>query len=57
MTEKRISETELILPALYFISKEPNITISRLKALLVELLKPTGKDAEIAKGRARTAIV
>jgi len=56
MTEKRISETELILPALYFISKEPNITISRLKALLVELLKPTGKDAEIAKGRARTAI-
>ena len=54
MTEKRISETELVLPALYFISRESDITTSRLKELLVELLKPTGKDAEIARGRADT---
>jgi hypothetical protein len=54
VTEKRVSETELVLPALYFIDKEPDITTSRLKLLLVDLLKPTGRDAEIAKGRADT---
>lgn len=37
MTEKRVSETELVLPALYFIDKEPDITTSRLKLLLVDL--------------------
>ena len=54
MTDKRVSETELVLPALYFINKEPGITTSRLKSLLVDLLKPTGKDAEIAKNRSDT---
>jgi len=51
MTEKRVSENELVLPALYFIDKEPGITTSRLRLLLIDLVKPTGKDAEIAKGR------
>ncbi len=48
MVDKRVSETELLLPALYFINREPGITTSRLKSLLVDLLRPTGKDAEIA---------
>jgi predicted HNH restriction endonuclease len=51
MTKKLVSETELVLPALYFIDKEPGITTSRLKVLLIDLVKPTGRDAEIAKGR------
>ena len=55
MTEKRVSETELMLPALYFIKREPGITTSRLKLLLVDLLKPTGKDAEIARGERDTS--
>ena len=54
MSEKRVSETELILPALYFINEESGITTSRLKSLLVDLLKPTGKDAEIARNRSDT---
>ena len=54
MVEKSISETELILPTLYFINREPGITTSRLKSLLVDLLKPTGKDAEIARNRSDT---
>src|SRR5437763_1084671 len=54
MSEKRVSETELILPALYFINEESGITTSRLKSLLVDLLRPTGKDAEIARNRSDT---
>ena len=54
MADKRVSETELMLPALYFINREPGITTSRLKSLLVDLLRPTGKDAEIAKNRSDT---
>lgn len=54
MTEKRVSEKELLLPALYFINREPGITTSRLKSLLEDLLKPTGKDAEIARNRSDT---
>lgn len=54
MTDKRVSERELLLPALYFINKEPGITTSRLKSLLVDLLRPSGKDAEIAKNRSDT---
>ena len=54
MAYKRVSETELMLPALYFINREPGITTSRLKSLLVDLLKPTGKDAEIARNRSDT---
>ena len=54
MADKRVSETELMLPALYFINREPGITTSRLKSLLVDLLKPTGKDAEIARNRSDT---
>src|SRR5579859_4197066 len=52
--QERISEADLILPALYFIEKEPGITMSKLKELLTDLLKPTGRDAQIAKNRADT---
>ncbi len=52
--EERISETDLILPSLYFIEKETGITTSKLKILLTELFKPTGRDAQIAKNRGDT---
>src|SRR5436305_3796572 len=54
MADKRVSETELMIPALYFINREPGITTSRLKSLLVDILKPTGKNAEIARNRSDT---
>ncbi len=54
MAANRVSETQLMLPALYFINREPGITTSRIKSLLVDLLKPTGKDAEIARNRSDT---
>src|SRR2546422_7905187 len=54
MADKRVREKDLILPALYFINREAGLTTSRLKSLLVDLLKPTGKDAEIAKNRSDT---
>lgn len=52
--EERISEADLVLPALYFIEKNPGITTSELKDLLTDLFKPTGKDAQIAKNRGDT---
>jgi hypothetical protein len=51
MNGKRISEQELVLPTLYFINKEPNITMQRLKSLLMDVFKLSGKDIEIAKNR------
>lgn len=51
MMDKRISETDLVLPALYIISKEGSMTTSQLISRLAELLKPIGKDAEILKNR------
>src|SRR2546428_2738008 len=54
IADKRVSETELMLPALYFIDREPDITTSRLKSVLIDLLKPTGKDAEVARNRSDT---
>lgn len=47
MTERRISEKELILPVLYFLNKESSLTTSKLKSLLIDLFKPIGKDAQI----------
>lgn len=50
----RITETELILPALLFISENDGITTSELKEKLTELFQPTGEDAEILAGRIDT---
>lgn len=53
---KRISEADLVLPALFVMSLQPDKTIStnRLIKALTNLLKPTGEDAEILKGRKDT---
>lgn len=48
----RISESDLILPALYVIQKQPGITTSELIDELRNIFKPTGEDAEILHGRA-----
>jgi 5-methylcytosine-specific restriction endonuclease McrA len=54
MVDDRISEADLILPALYIINRESQTTTSQLIHILEELLKPTGKDAEILKNRRDT---
>ncbi len=54
MTDKRISESDLVLPTLYVISTESQVTTSKLIPILERLLKPTGKDAEILKNRRDT---
>ncbi|MBC8333969.1 MAG: hypothetical protein ISR59_08360 [Anaerolineales bacterium] len=50
----RISEADLILPALFVISENPGITTSILLQKLNQILKPTGEDAEILSGRSDT---
>lgn len=50
----RISERDLVLPALYVISENPGISTSTLIQQLAEILKPTGEDAEILSGRSDT---
>lgn len=47
----RISEPNLILPALYIINRIPGITTSDLLQELREIFNPTGEDAEILQGR------
>jgi len=49
----RIKEEQLILPSLYLMENSPNKTISitELKNNLIAIFKPTGEDAELAKGR------
>lgn len=47
----RISERDLILPALYVIQKQPGITTSELINELRNVFNPTGEDAEILHGR------
>src|SRR5665811_60263 len=51
MTEKRISESDLILPALFVIDARPDVTTTQLIEFLQEVLKPTGEDAKILKSR------
>ena len=50
----RITENQLILPSLFFMSLSPSksITTSELIPKLRELLKPAGEDLEILAGRA-----
>jgi len=52
----RISEEQLILPALYLmdISPRKSITTTAMKEDLVEIFKPTGKDNELAGSRGDT---
>jgi len=47
----RISESELILPALYLINQRPNIPTSDLIVELTRMLRPSGDDLEILAGR------
>ncbi|HMR99624.1 MAG TPA: hypothetical protein PKE62_10230 [Anaerolineales bacterium] len=47
----RISETDLILPALYAIYQKPGITTGELIVELRTIFNPTGEDAEILQGR------
>ena len=52
MGNQRISESELILPALYLMKRNGgSIDTSLLINLLTELMKPEGRDAEIIDGR------
>lgn len=52
MGNYRISESELILPALYLMRNNGgSINTSLLIVLLTELMKPEGRDADILKGR------
>ena len=47
----RITEPDLILPALYIINRIPGITTSDLIQELREIFSPTGEDAVILQGR------
>lgn len=47
----RISESDLILPALYIINQQPGSTTTQLIDELRQIFNPTGEDAEILRGR------
>jgi hypothetical protein len=47
----RISEPDLVLPALYIINQQPGITTAKLIDELREIFNPAGEDAEILRGR------
>ena len=49
----RITEEQLILPSLYLMDNSVSKTImtSTLKNTLISIFKPTGEDAQLAKGR------
>jgi hypothetical protein len=47
----RISESELILPVLYLLSVNGDMSTSELITSLRNLLHPSGEDLEILKGR------
>ncbi len=48
---ERITESSLILPALYLIDQQPDISTSELIEQLAEIFQPTGEDAAILRGR------
>ena len=52
----RITESQLVLPALYLLSKSANgfVSTSDLITKLAEVMKPTGRDVDILAGRADT---
>lgn len=49
----RITEEQLILPSLYLMDSSENktITTSEMKNALISIFKPSGEDAQLAKGR------
>src|SRR5258706_16231237 len=47
----RISESDLILPALYIINQYPDVTTTDLSMELRNIFHPIGEDAEILHGR------
>jgi hypothetical protein len=53
MPERRIAETDLVVPALRLASERPNgeISTAALITELEEMFNPTGRDAEIIAGR------
>jgi len=51
---ERITERELVLPALFLIDLRHGITTSDLIEELVDLMHPSGEDAEILDGRSDT---
>lgn len=52
--EERITERELVLPALFLIDLRGSLTTSDLIAELTDLMHPSGEDAEILDGRKDT---
>lgn len=51
MSEKRITEMLLRLPALLLIKQYPGITTTEIKEKFLDLFNPDGKDLDIAKNR------
>ncbi|MFA5148154.1 MAG: HNH endonuclease [Candidatus Omnitrophota bacterium] len=54
LNEERVTEKELILPALFLISLRNGITTSDLISELENLLQPSGEDTKILEGRKDT---
>ncbi len=50
----RISEPDLVLPALLVISGKPGVNTSTIIYELTQILRPVGEDAEILRGRSDT---
>lgn len=47
----RITENDILIPALYIVYKNKSATTTIIKEQLVEMFRPTGEDAEILQGR------
>ncbi len=47
----RITENDILIPALYIIYKNSSANTSTIKNELIDMFNPTGKDAEILSGR------
>jgi len=50
----RITESDLVIPALYLISVNPGVNTSTIIQELTDLFQPTGEDAKILSGRSDT---
>ena len=47
----RITENDILIPALYIVYKNKSATTTIIKEQLVEMFRPTGEDAEVLQGR------
>ena len=54
MEELRITESTLLLPALYYVETEPGIRTAALISRLTDFFHPAGKDGEILTNRSDT---